>query len=590
MRALSDFGSLPPDHVGRSSAALRTAAALLLMSPLWSPAANLPNARSPLGINLEAVTYYSTEFPFMNNFLTASEWITHSDTTWDTHEEQYANLDANGWPITLSSLKETARQQYNSLGVLLFVEGFNTADGYYPGGRYIVLYDGQGTLTYGADATLVSRSPGRDVINVVPSKNGVDLRITVTDPKHTGDYIRNVRLVSVDNEAAIKGGQIFNPKFLQLIQPFRALRFMDWFQTNGSAIRSWSDRPLPTHAFFGTRKGVPIEIAVQAANAISADAWLNVPAMADDHYITQMATLVHRMLGSTQKVYVEYSNEVWNASFSQYNYALSQGKAIWPTPTLAQALAHMLGLSRQGSGDYEWNRNFYGMRTAQICDLWKAVWGEDKARVICVLGAQAAWSFSATESLKCPYWTQGAPCSDHGISAIAIAPYMGGQVPSAWTAHPDGGLSDLFSSIYLQNDPSIPPGGFLAQDADWERDYARNVLATYKLPLIAYEGGQTFSDGATPALNHLYIAANVDPRMADAYTKYFRQWKQLGGELFVYYNDVGVARDYGSWGAIQSLMQKTVPLSSAPPKWQAIQNFISSTPCWWANCALTAER
>jgi hypothetical protein len=543
-----------------------------------------------MGINLEAVNDYSTEFPFLNAFLTASQWITHSDTTWDTKEEEYANLDANGWPITLTSVNERSRQQYDSLGVLLFVGGFNTSNGYYPGGRYIVLYDGRGTLTYGSDATLVSRSPGRDVISVVPSKNGIDLRITVTDPKHTGDYLHNVRLVSADNEGALKAGQIFNPKFLQLIQPFRALRFMDWFQTNGSAIRSWSDRPVPTQAFYGTPKGVPIEIAVQAANAVSADAWLNVPAMADDHYITQMATLVHRTLGSSQKVYVEYSNEVWNASFSQYNYAHSQGKALWPTPTLADALAHVLGLSwHRGSDGYEWNRNFYGMRTAQMCDLWKAAWGADQARVICVLGAQAAWSFSATESLKCPYWTQGAPCLRHGINAVAIAPYMGGDVPSGWTSHPDGGLADLFSSVYSQNDPSIPKGGFLAQVADWQREYTRDVVGPYKLPLIAYEGGQTFASGAT-ALNDLYVTANVDPRMADAYAKYFQQWKRLGGELFVYYNDVGVGGKYGSWGAIQSLMQTTVPLSSAPPKWQAIQNFISTTPCWWANCVSSPQR
>jgi hypothetical protein len=68
-----------------------------------------------------------------------------------------------------------------------------------------------------------------------------------------------------------------------------------------------------------------------------------------------------------------------------------------------------------------------------------------------------------------------------------------------------------------------------------------------------------------------------------------QQWKQLGGELFVYYNDVGVGGVYGSWGAIQSLMQTTDPLSSAPAKWQAIQNFISRTPCWWTNCVSTAQ-
>ena len=58
---------------------------------------------------------------------------------------------------------------------------------------------------------------------------------------------------------------------------------------------------------------------MQLANAVSADAWMNVPVMADDNYITRMATLVHSQLGESQKIYVELSNEVWNSSFSQFN-------------------------------------------------------------------------------------------------------------------------------------------------------------------------------------------------------------------------------------------------------------------------------
>ena len=118
---------------------------------------------------------------------------------------------------------------------------------------------------------------------------------------HTGKYLRNIRVVTAENEAAAKAGQIFNPAFLKLIQNFRALRFMDWFRTNNSALSSWADRPVPTNAFFGTSKGVPIEIAVQLANAVSADAWMNVPVMADDKFISQMATLVHSQLGGTPK-------------------------------------------------------------------------------------------------------------------------------------------------------------------------------------------------------------------------------------------------------------------------------------------------
>jgi hypothetical protein len=201
-----------------------------------------------------------------------------------------------------------------------------------------------------------------------------------------------------------------------------------------------------------------------------------------------------------------------------------------------------------------------------------------------VLGAQAAWTFSAIEALKCPYWTEGAPCSGHAIDAVAIAPYMGGAVPSAWTSQLDGGLANLFQSLYSQNDPSVPAGGFIAQDAAWIKEFIAN-LAPYKLPLLAYEGGQTFANGSTDALNNLYMTANRDPRMGQAYARYLQQWRTGGGQLFMLYNDVGAGSKYGSWGAIESITQTTTPLSSAPPKWQAIQSFLSGTPCWWPSCS-----
>jgi len=528
------------------------------------------NARSALGINLAAVNYYATEQPFINAFVSSERWTTHSDGTWETDEEKYVDLDPNGWPITLKSVNEPTAQHFDSLGVLFLLGMPNTANGFYPAGQYIVLYDGQGTLSYGSDAALVRRSPGRDVINVTPSKNGIDLRIVATDPRHTGNYLRNIRVVTAANEAAAKAGQIFNPAFLKLIQNFRALRFMDWFQTNGSTLSSWTDRPTPSNAFYGTPKGVPIEIAVQLANAVSADAWMNVPVMADDNFIRQMAELVHGQLGGTQKIYVELSNEVWNSSFSQAKYAATQGAALWPARSARNA-------------DYEFNREWFGMRTAQMCDIWRSVWRSDP-RLVCVLGAQAAWSASATQSLKCPYWTQGAPCSGHAINAVAVAPYMGGAVPSAWTSQADGGLAKLFQSLYSQNDPSIPAGGYIAQDAAWLKDFTA-ALAPFRLPLLAYEGGQNFANGATDALNDLYMAANRDPRMGQAYAPYLQQWKDSGGQLFVYFNDVGVGSKYGSWGALESIMQTTTPLSGAPPKWQAIQDFIWGSPCWWSGCS-----
>ena len=37
----------------------------------------------------------------------------------------------------------------------------------------------------------------------------------------------------------------------------------------------------------------PLEVAIQLANTLSADAWLNIPTGADDTYVTGMAELVN---------------------------------------------------------------------------------------------------------------------------------------------------------------------------------------------------------------------------------------------------------------------------------------------------------
>jgi hypothetical protein len=544
-------------------------------------AATTYNAQSPLGVGLEGIAYWSSEQPFINVFASAGGWITHSNSIWDTGEEKYLNLDANGWPITLTAVNESSPQQFNSVGVLAQRTFPGTPNGYYPAGTYIVLYEGQGTLSYHGDAILVSRVPGYDTLNVAHATGaGIDIRITATDPNHTGNYIRNIQVVQAGNLAAFRAGQIFNPRFLSVVRNFRALRFKDWLSIDNTTLSSWANRPLQTNAFWGTTNGVPIEVAVQLANTISADAWLNVPATADTDYVTQMATLVHGLLGSSQKVYIEFSNEVWNSIYPQYTYAINQGHS-----TFASGLGP----------PFDYNRNWYGMRVAQTCDTWKSVWGSDAGRVICVLAAQAASTYTATESLTCPFWKAGAPCSGHGIGAVAIAPYFAFSVPSAWaTPQLDQGLNQLFASFTSQNDSSIPAGGALGPASSNEVEYA-NMLAPYKLPLLAYESGQSLesfphgvtSNNTNTPLTNLYIAANRDPRMGAAYTTYFQQWKRNGGQLMMVFTDVSTYSQYGEWGALESVMQTTTPLSAAPPKWQAIQNFISTNSCWWPDCAGT---
>jgi hypothetical protein len=84
-----------------------------------------------------------------------------------------------------------------------------------------------------------------------------------------------------------------------------------------------------------------------------------------------------------------------------------------------------------------------------------------------------------------------------------------------------------------------------------------------------------------------YVAANRDPRMAQAYLQALKDWKDSGGGLYVLYTDISAPSQYGDFGALESFLDTVNPLSKAPPKWQAIQNFISGNPCWWSGCTGT---
>lgn len=566
------------------------AIALGFSSP--APAATSANANSPLGVNLNFLSYYDPEQPFLNIFKTTgitqstpTAWSTRSKSMNETHEEASLQLDSDGYPTTLAA---SSSQQFDQVcAVLLRLPASNGGTGLpYRPGQYVILYDGAGALSVGLDGKMVSTSQGasggRDVFNVAnpTPRSGVWVCITRTDPKN---HVRNIRVVKAEEESLLEQGNVYTPAFLEMLKNFRVIRAMQWMKIDERLTPpgTWADRAQPTDAGWGSGKGAPLEAIVSLCNAVSADCWINVPHTADDDYITQMATLVHQQLGSTQKVYVEFSNEVWNGRYPQHQYATQQGAALW-----------------RGASQFQANRDWYGMRTAQMCDIWAKVWGADDSRVHCVLGAQAGVTRMATEPLDCPLWS-GAPCYKHHITDVAVAPYVGwsaSQTPRAWLNMDSMGL--LVDGIFNQFNagtsggliPNVWTGrsqGALQNASDGEVADLK-ALEPYHLPLIAYEGGQSIlggpgdSDGSK--LVNAYIAANRDSRMAAVYTTALENWKANGGQTYVLYDDVYSPSKYGEWGLLESFLDTVSPLSDAPPKWQAVQNFIANNPCWWSGC------
>jgi len=496
-------------HNLRSLATTGCLLAGVLCGPLW--AAEGPPAASPrLGMNLAGPADWNTELPLVDVFRLSRPWISQKEgAAWGKGPE--LDLDKHGW---VRRLEPGCRAETP----LCTIDG-----GHYPAGQYTVLYDGRGELDFWNAAAVVSREPGRIVIEVDPSKGAFWLRLTATDP---ADYVRNIRVIMPGFEQTYQENP-FHPVFLKRWQGVACLRFMDWMHTNGSKIRTWDDRPKPGDATF-SKKGVAPEVMVDLCNRLKADAWFCMPHLADDDYVRNFARLVREQLDPGLKVYVEYSNEVWNNIFPQTRYSWEKAKELGIGPA---------------ERPWEGGGKYYARRSVEIFTIWEEVFGgyERLVRVLAWQSGNTWWM----ERIVLPY----EDAYKHA-DALAIAPYLGMNVPpqgkdlsadkvAAWNV--DQVLD------YLENEAL--PKSIRAIRA------TKEVADKYGLMLVAYEGGQHMVGVGgrenNEAMTRLFHAANAHPRLGKIYEKYYAAWTDAGGDLFCYFSSVGRWSKWGSWGILQ---------------------------------------
>lgn len=514
-----------------------------------------------IGTNIASIRGWSSQLPFLDAFKSSRKWVTQCDRNapgctgeWSTNEFDQLDLDEHGWVRSLPAPEDPPK--YTQV-VTLMLDGIA---GRYPGGQYVVLYEGEGTIEYAFDAEKdeALSKPGRDVLNVTPSNAGIQLKITATDPNKTGNYIRNIHVVPIAYETTFQT-EIFNPVFIDRIKKFKAIRFMDWMDTNDSEQSEWENRPKVDDASYGWGEGVPIEIMITLANRLGANAWFNMPHLATDDYMTKFAQSVKACLDPRLKAYVEFSNEVWNWQFEQAQYALRQGRARW---------------GDKGDAYMQW----YGMRTAQMSDIWKQVFGEERDRVVSVISTQTAQSGLEESALDCPLWVAegNQPCYQHGIDVFAVAGYFSGKlgqddsvdIVKSWLNDPDGGVSKAFTQIregsLIVNErfDNTLPGTV-------ERfQYHQKVAQDRGLRLVAYEGGQHLVRPDDEALTEFFIELNRHPEMYNLYTELLNSWKDAGGTLFMNFSDIYEPNKWGSWGVLEYVDQ------DSSPKYDALMDFI----------------
>ena len=511
---------------------------------------NSQNQSLQLGTNLSAVNYWSSQLPFQDSFKSSRPWRTLNKQWRDIP----LDLDENGWVKSLPS-----RQ-----GSPVTVETvLHKESGGYRSGTYVVLYDGEGTLHYHTDAQKdeAASRPGREVIEVSPSEQGIFITLNDTDPNNTGNYLRNLRIVPLEQE---NSSERFTPEFLDKVEAFDTFRFMDWMNTNNSKQQHWDARPTLDSATW-TKAGVPVEIMVELANRTDTNPWFNMPHQATDDYITQFAEYVQENLDPHLNVYVEYSNEVWNTNFKQNRWVEQQAGRAW---------------SNSSEPKETKITDWHSRRTTQMTQIWDEVFGGDKERVIGVMGAQAANLTVGERALEYAWSSEDLSHSDLGIDAIAIAPYFGEYIGQPqhksqveqWTKEADGGLNKLFDELTQGGVLNGSAGGALQQASTWIENYAE-LAEQENLKLVAYEGGQSLvgKKGVenNRAITNLFVQANRDSRMGDVYRDYLERWSELDGGLFLNFSDVGHSNKWGSWGTLEHVFD------DSSPKYDALMDFLT---------------
>ena len=489
-----------------------------------TPAAADPCAN--LGINAEGLAYFSSSMPFNDLAMAAEPW--HRN--WGS---KYAKIpitvDAQGNPVDASP--ETS--------VVSSISTFSWTPTQ-PSVPYVLTWQGNGLVTIAGSVKVVSNNTHRIVFNLTGKKLWIYATTDSTDPVHA------VHIVPLSME---HNTPLVSSQYLSMLNHFHTIRFMDLGETNNNPLVNWADRAKPGDYTQGTAKGIAYEYMMQIAQAAHANMWVNIPALASDDYITQMAKLFEANLQPWQTVYVEYTNERWNPGFVAYGQMQQRGLAK--------------GYPLKFASIWE-----YSDQVAKVANIWHQVFNSNPLgpKVVVLMGGQESNSWVLQQEML---------HNNNGnlVDAVTVAYYVGGnlggisasnapQWRNATTAQVDANLVNSALPVTLK----------VIQDN-------MTVAQQFHKPVVFYEGGQNLvAAGLEPdhtvmsqdtAILNLFLNANLDTTgmndvanpdndkdangMYGVYKSFLYDWQnKLGSAPYMMFALTGPYSAFGYWGMLQT--------------------------------------
>ncbi len=259
--------------------------------------------------------------------------------------------------------------------------------------------------------------------------------------------------------------------------------------------------------------------------------WVNVPWLADDDCVTQMAQAFANRLSRGTLVHVEYGNEAWNYGFNAFYYCVWLNN-LNGTPGVNYVPA-------------------YVARMSQVHKIFQDVWqkaGRNPSDIRRVCGAQNGNAGGSTAPI-----VQYAIANGISFDEVAPASYYNNE-PASGTLDDlltREQLLDVLAMNFLQ---SNQPGFMASQLAVFQSALAQNPSLTWlgKVVLVNYEGGPDTMTTASMSANLASRNHGVhrDPDFVEIELYHLQLLQTAGVTLYNIFTLYGT-RDSSQWGVYE---------------------------------------
>ena len=514
---------------------------------LSTAAATSTSDRVPLGVNIEGLWDWARLQPFVDLMKMSRPWGS-VDAPWD----EKTATDAQGWPT-------------GDAGVIVNVRTFEPGDENKPyrwltPGTYKLRFAGRADVGPSGSTNVQINNYRYDAAKNVSTADvvvGVRASQLMLDFRNTQGGVKNVSL----RLPGYKPSQTFTDPFITALRPFGVVRVMDFLRTNNNPLTRWSERTLPRSATQSSPKGASYEYAIQMANELGKDVWINIPQGVDDAYVRNLAKLLKRELAPQRAVYIEYSNELWNFQFSQTtaNTEAAVREAIAGDTTLTngkRCTQALFDATTEDCNPYWAGYYRVGKQAMRVGEIFSEVYGADamNKQVRVVYATQFSNPGIAESVLKNIATYRGKPSSV--LFGVATAPYfyLSEELAASGSASQDEILQSLQGSLKKENEPffaaGVNEGGAFVRKAYNGGMYtgaSHKALADYYgLKSLAYEGGPDLRQQGANRGNK--IAANRSAKMGTLINNEMTQWFGCGNDLFMHFSLSSAWDEYGYWG------------------------------------------